>query len=955
MVVLAALHKELVASAFDPAGSAALGYPVRRLDMLVLAAVTVTMATTIPATGTLLSVALLTVPALTARLWTDRVGSMMAVAAAVGAASGLLGLAASTLWRIAAGGAIGLAAAALFGLSLAVTALRSAAGYDAGRSGPPPATASGVGRSVRSGDAQWRPSTYRCRVYAFRPPWARPPWAGHGRRRGVALGIVVAVAQVGATYLASRHQPDAQPMDAFAYVLLAGSGLALIARRRHPVLVLAGVAAAVVTYHALAYANGPFFLSLVIALIGAVLGGHRRAAWITAGAAFAGFFVLAGLVGRQDVPVLGQAAAIGAWLLLILVVAEFARTRRDQAVEAFHAPRRGGAAAGQRGAAARGARAARRAGPQHLADQRPGRRGPPPDGRAARAGPQRVDGDQAGQQGRPGRAALGARRAAPARRRRAPRPGAHPRPASTPWSSRPAPPASTCTSPWRASARPLPSPVDLAAFRIVQEALTNVTKHAGPAAATVQLRYGDDRLVVAVDDDGPRAGAPAPAPAMAGTGSGLAGMRERAAALGGELVAGPRTGGGFHVVATLPLGTESVEAGRGRWGPGRLGRGRWGPVVIRVVLADDQALVRAGFRALLDAQPDIEVVGEAADGDEAVKLAVRERPEVVLMDIRMPGTDGLAATRRIVGDDRLDGVHVVILTTFDLDEYVFEALRSGASGFLVKDTEPVELIQAVRVVSRGDALLSAGVTRRISPSRRPWSGCCAPLAGQPLGQQQLGDPQVHGRRHLEVLRRRGLDQDLPAGLLDQHRVVGGGGVRRRGVEGLAQGSARKTWGSAPPTARRAGSVAAIVPPSAAARLTVSVTAGRRDHRGGVGVGRAAPPARRSAPASPAAGPRRGRRPARPIAGTGRARADRRHRDSPPATTGRRDGSTGSRRPRRDRRPRLGPAGPATTTGADRSAARNACQRPARAAAGRRAARRPSGRRLRVSHRSRRPQ
>jgi DNA-binding NarL/FixJ family response regulator len=135
--------------------------------------------------------------------------------------------------------------------------------------------------------------------------------------------------------------------------------------------------------------------------------------------------------------------------------------------------------------------------------------------------------------------------------------------------------------------------------------------------------------------------------------------------------------------------------------------------VIRVVLADDQALVRAGFRALLDAQPDIEVVGEAADGDEAVRLAGRERPEVVLMDIRMPGTDGLAATRRIAGDERLDAVHVVILTTFDLDEYVFEALRSGASGFLVKDTEPVELIQAVRVVARGDALLSAGVTRRL--------------------------------------------------------------------------------------------------------------------------------------------------------------------------------------------------------------------------------------------------
>src|SRR5262249_17369407 len=135
--------------------------------------------------------------------------------------------------------------------------------------------------------------------------------------------------------------------------------------------------------------------------------------------------------------------------------------------------------------------------------------------------------------------------------------------------------------------------------------------------------------------------------------------------------------------------------------------------MIRVLLADDQALVRAGFRALLDAQEDIEVIGEASDGEQAARLARQLTPDVVLMDIRMPGTDGLAATQQITADPQLAGVRVVILTTFELDEYVFEAIRSGASGFLVKDTEPDELVQAVRVVAGGDALLSPSVTRRL--------------------------------------------------------------------------------------------------------------------------------------------------------------------------------------------------------------------------------------------------
>lgn len=138
-----------------------------------------------------------------------------------------------------------------------------------------------------------------------------------------------------------------------------------------------------------------------------------------------------------------------------------------------------------------------------------------------------------------------------------------------------------------------------------------------------------------------------------------------------------------------------------------------GDAVIRVLLADDQSLVRAGFRALLDAQRDIEVTGEAADGEEAAAKARELRPDVVLMDIRMPRLDGLAATRAITADPGLGAVKVVMLTTFELDEYVFEAIRSGASGFLVKDTEPEELVRAVRAVVDGDALLSPGVTRRL--------------------------------------------------------------------------------------------------------------------------------------------------------------------------------------------------------------------------------------------------
>jgi DNA-binding NarL/FixJ family response regulator len=164
--------------------------------------------------------------------------------------------------------------------------------------------------------------------------------------------------------------------------------------------------------------------------------------------------------------------------------------------------------------------------------------------------------------------------------------------------------------------------------------------------------------------------------------------------------------------------------------------------VIRILIADDQTLIRAGFRALLDAEPDMEVVAECGTGSDAVRLAAREKPDVVLMDIRMPQGDGLEATRLILADPSLPGTRVIILTTFELDEYIAEAVRAGAAGFLVKDTEPEELLRAVRVVHDGDALLSPSVTRRIMAQLAVQSRA----AGQPKSLDAVTD------REKEVLR-----------------------------------------------------------------------------------------------------------------------------------------------------------------------------------------------------------
>ena len=167
---------------------------------------------------------------------------------------------------------------------------------------------------------------------------------------------------------------------------------------------------------------------------------------------------------------------------------------------------------------------------------------------------------------------------------------------------------------------------------------------------------------------------------------------------------------------------------------------------LRVLIADDQALVRAGFRMILEAQPDIQVVAEASDGDSALRLARRHRPDIVLMDVRMPGLDGLEATRRLLaGDDPPGGAppRVVILTTFDLDEYVYAAIQSGASGFLLKDVSPEHLVGAVRTVAIGDALLAPSITRRLV-ERYARPAATLPADSDALGRLTARETEVFG-------------------------------------------------------------------------------------------------------------------------------------------------------------------------------------------------------------------
>ena len=261
---------------------------------------------------------------------------------------------------------------------------------------------------------------------------------------------------------------------------------------------------------------------------------------------------------------------------------------------------------------------------------------------------------------------------------------------------------------------PLAPAADLTAYRVIQESLTNVRKHSAGRRSRLALGYERAELSITVDDLGGAesaggTGEAAPVPhgdavfcfvIFLRAADGIEGMRERVLAIGGRFAAGSRPGGGFRVTAALPY--QPLGAGAGG-----------AAVTIRVVVADDQPLLRTGFKALISSADDLEVVGEAGDGREAARLARAAEADVVLMDIRMPVLDGLAATRLITADPGLASVKVLILTTFEIDEYVFEALRSGASGFLGKSAEADELLAAIRTVSRGDALLSPAATRTL--------------------------------------------------------------------------------------------------------------------------------------------------------------------------------------------------------------------------------------------------
>jgi signal transduction histidine kinase len=377
-----------------------------------------------------------------------------------------------------------------------------------------------------------------------------------GRPTDVAVAVLVGVAQLGLTTLAARHRTDRLSLDLLSYLLLAVGPVALLWRRRSPVGVLAVVMGACVLYFALGYPYGPAWLALIVALWTAVTGGARRAAWVTTFVGLAVYFTLAAVVGRVEPINPATVAAHTSSLLLVLAVAELAMAGRQRRLAAD----RTRAEEDRRRAGEERMRIARelhdvlahnislinvQAGVAlHLMDEQPGQ------SRSALVAIKQASNDALGEL----RSVLDVLRQGDEAPPRSPASGlAH-------LDSLVAGACATgleVRTRVEGTPRPLPAGTDLAAYRIVQESLTNVTRHAGPASATVLIAYGDKDLTVQVDDDGRGPAATGNTGTAKGNGNGIRGMRERVAALGGELATGPRPGGGFRVKARLPL--EAVE------------------------------------------------------------------------------------------------------------------------------------------------------------------------------------------------------------------------------------------------------------------------------------------------------------------------------------------------------------------------------------------------------------
>jgi len=375
----------------------------------------------------------------------------------------------------------------------------------------------------------------------------RRPWPGLGWPTDVLPAAVIGAIQLVGTHFASQGQPDRKPLDLFAIALLVAGPAALVGRRRHPVPVLVAVLAVTMTYVGLGYPFGPVFVSLVVAFFTAVTAGRRLVAWLGA-AVLVSSGGLATLLGRHSGPGLAGLAGLAAWLLVVLTAAEGARVGRERATEAERAREE----AVRRRASEERLRIARelhdvlahnislinvQAGVAlHLMDEQP------EQVRGALAAIKTASGDTL----RELRSTLGVLRQVD---EELPRQPAHGLADIDELAAGAAAAGLPVRTEVVGESRPLPAGVDLAAYRIVQEALTNVRRHAGPTTATVSVRYGDGDLTVRVDDDG----AGVLAAERTGSGNGIAGMRERASALGGELEAGPRPGGGFRVQVRLPL------------------------------------------------------------------------------------------------------------------------------------------------------------------------------------------------------------------------------------------------------------------------------------------------------------------------------------------------------------------------------------------------------------------